>query len=225
MAEFWNPHGRSSSSSVDRCAVGGRRANDGGPGSRSLWWCRIGCAAPSSPRAWRILGRSVAAPPADHAWPPAAANGQATGCARSFGHPQELGRGLRDQRPVGPVGLDPAPRDRRRRARRRRSVDLSAGRRDPRNAGWCLREAAPAHPELVKQFCDEWAPPDSGFDSAVIVLDRERGTAALYAYVAIPVAVTRTDRLLRPRRGNSEQNLRHSDQPAGRAAPHRPLFS
>jgi hypothetical protein len=35
------------------------------------------------------LGRSAAAPPAGHAWPPAAANGQVTGCARSFGHPQE----------------------------------------------------------------------------------------------------------------------------------------
>ena len=54
------------------CVVGARRAGGAGRGSRCPWWCRIGCAARSSPGAWRTSGRSVAAPSADHAGPPAA---------------------------------------------------------------------------------------------------------------------------------------------------------
>jgi hypothetical protein len=53
-------------------------------GSRCPWWCRIGCAARDPARSWCTSGRSVAAPSADHA----PRNGQARGCARSFGHPQ-----------------------------------------------------------------------------------------------------------------------------------------
>jgi len=74
------------------------------------------CAARSSQGAWRTSGRSVAVPSADHAChlPPAADDGQVTGCVHSFGHPQGLrsgARGLpgphptlgRPQRPTRPV--------------------------------------------------------------------------------------------------------------------------
>ena len=57
---------RSRSSAGGACVVGARRASGAGSGSRSPWWRRIGCAARSSPGAWRTSGRSALTPPADH---------------------------------------------------------------------------------------------------------------------------------------------------------------
>jgi hypothetical protein len=59
--------GPSSSSAGVVCVVAARPAGGAGRGSRSPCWCRIGCAAPSRPGAWRTSGRSASAPPADHA--------------------------------------------------------------------------------------------------------------------------------------------------------------
>jgi hypothetical protein len=56
-------------------------------GSRSPWWCRIWCAAPSRPVAWRTSDRSVAGSPADHAGLPPVTKRQVNGCEHSFGHP------------------------------------------------------------------------------------------------------------------------------------------
>ena len=94
------------SSAGAACVVGVRRVRGAGPGSRCPWWRRIGCAAPSSPGAWRTSGRSAAAPPADHAGPPAADERQVTGCVHSFGHPQAR-RTIRARTPAGIAG-DPA---------------------------------------------------------------------------------------------------------------------
>jgi hypothetical protein len=81
-------HGRSSSSAGVACVVAARPAGDAGLGSRSPRWCRIGCAAPSSPGAWRTTGRSASSPRADHAGAPSATIRQVNGCEQSIGHPQ-----------------------------------------------------------------------------------------------------------------------------------------
>ena len=70
------------------CVVGARRVGGAGPGCRSPCWCRTWRAGRSSSGAWRMSGRSVAAPSADHAGQLSRTNGQVTGCARSFGHPE-----------------------------------------------------------------------------------------------------------------------------------------
>ena len=59
--------GRPRTSAAVGCAVAAPRADGAGRGSRCPWWCRSGCAAPSSPAASRTSGRSASAPPADHA--------------------------------------------------------------------------------------------------------------------------------------------------------------
>ena len=75
------------SSAGAACVVGARRVGGAGRGSRCPWWCRIGCAARSSPGAWRTSGRSVAAPSADHAWPPAADERAGHGLCAQFRAP------------------------------------------------------------------------------------------------------------------------------------------
>ena len=70
------------------CGVAAQPVDGAGRGSRSLWRCRSGRAAPSSSTASRTSDRSASAPPLDHPGPPSATNRQVNGYVRSFGHPQ-----------------------------------------------------------------------------------------------------------------------------------------